>query len=466
MNEKEDNIKIITGDPKKAILKLSWPTMISMLLTMLYNIVDIIWISGLGPDYLSTMGFIMPLFLILTGFGSSLGAGANSLIARYIGANNIKQANNAALHGILLSIILSVILTTILLLFMPQILMCLGVGNVLKYAMEYSYIVFGALFIFIFFNVASAIFRSEGDVKRATISIAITAVLNIILDPILIYVCGWGMIGAAWATVISVTLTSLIMAYWIWYKQDLFLDLSLKNFSFEKKMIYDELQVAFPSFLQTLLISGLAIIINMMLVEVGGTNAVGVYSASLNIIQLANIPLLGIGMAVLTVSGIAYGACDYENLKTTLNYSLKISFLLSLAMGVFMVVFSSQIASIFTYSDASTALAPYVSDSIKILSFYVVAIPLGLMSSMIFQGMGKGIYALIFTFLRVLVLQGIFAYIFSFVIGWGVIGIYVGLILGCFTGSVLAYIWVIIIIKRFGENLNSNNLTSENESVQ
>ena len=87
-NEKNKNIEIITGDPKKAIRKLSIPMMLSMVLIMMYNLADSIWVAGLGPDALAAIGFITPLFMVLIGLGHGIGAGANSLIARNIGAEN------------------------------------------------------------------------------------------------------------------------------------------------------------------------------------------------------------------------------------------------------------------------------------------------------------------------------------------------------------------------------------------
>ena len=186
MANKSKNIEMITGDPKKAIVKLALPMMVSMLLIMLYIIADSIWVAGLGADALAAVGFITPLFMVLVGLGNGIGAGANSLIARYIGAGNIKQANNAGLHGILLAIIVSVIFTVIIDVFMVPILKFMGAGNTIQYAMDYSYIIFGFLFVFVYSGVASAIFRSEGDMRRATIAIAVTAILNIILDPVFI----------------------------------------------------------------------------------------------------------------------------------------------------------------------------------------------------------------------------------------------------------------------------------------
>ena len=448
---KSKNIEMITGDPKKAIIKLAVPMMISMLLIMLYNIADSVWVAGLGGDARAAIGFITPLFMVLVGLGNGIGAGANSLIARNIGAKNHAQANNAALHAIVLSVIVSVVFTILIEAFMVPILKFMGAGSTIGYAMNYSYIIFGFLLIFVYSGVASAIFRSEGDMRRATIAIAITAILNIILDPIFIYVLNFGIEGAAWATVISATLSCIIMSYWIWGKKDLYLDLSPKNFSYSSKIMIDTLQVAIPSTLETIIFSALAIIINSMLVVASGTDAVAVYTASMRIVQLAMIPLIGIGTAVLTVAGVAYGAHNYKNLQTAHSYSIKIGFAISVLLGLLMFIFSSQIAAMFSYTEASAVLAPEIATAISVLSLFVLAIPHGIMSSMMFQGVGKGTYSLLITLLRSLILETVFAYIFCFIFGWGVVGIYSGVIIGCFVGGTIGYIWAKFFIRKFRE---------------
>ena len=447
--EKSKNIEMITGDPKKAIVKLAIPMMVSMLLIMLYNIADSIWVAGLGADALAAVGFITPLFMVLVGLGNGIGAGANSLIARYIGAGNVDEANNAGLHGILLAVVISVIFTVIIEVFMVQILKMMGAGSTIQYAMDYSYIIFGFLIIFVYSGVASAIFRSEGDMRRATIAIAVTAVLNIILDPVFIYVLNFGIAGAAWATVISATMSCVVMSYWIWGKKDLYLDLSLKNFHYSNRMIVDNLQVAIPSTLESLVFSILAIIINSMLVLAADTTAVAVYTASMRIVQLAMIPLIGLGTAVLTVAGVAYGARNYKNLKTSHSYAIKLGFAISIALGAVMFIFSSQIATMFSYTEASAALSPQIAQAISVLSLFVLAIPHGMMSSMVFQGVGKGTYSLLITLLRSLILESVFAYLFCFIFGWGLTGIYAGVVFGCFVGGTVGYIWAKIFISRF-----------------
>ena len=451
MAKKNKNIEMITGDPKKAIVKLALPMMLSMLLIMLYNIADSIWVAGLGAEALAAIGFITPLFMVLVGLGNGIGAGANSLIARYIGAKNYDQANNAGLHGIVLSVIVSAIFTILIEGFMVPILQFMGAGDTIQYAMDYSYIIFGFLFIFVYSGVASAIFRSEGDMRRATIAIAVTAIMNIILDPVFIYVLNFGISGAAWATVISATMSCLVMSYWIWGKKDLFLDLSPSNFHYESSMMLDTLQVAIPSTLENIVFSALAVIINSMLVLAAGTTAVAVYTASMRIVQLSMIPLIGIGTAVLTVAGVAYGAHNHVNLKTAHSYSIKLGFAVSILLGIIMFVFSTQIATLFSYTEASAALSPQIATAISVLSLFVLAIPHGIMSSMMFQGVGKGIYSLLITLLRSLILETVFAYLFCFIFGWGLPGIYGGVVFGCFVGGTVGYIWAKFFIKKFTE---------------
>ena len=447
--EKSKNIEMITGDPKKAIVKLAIPMMVSMLLIMLYNIADSIWVAGLGADALAAVGFITPLFMVLVGLGNGIGAGANSLIARNIGAKNRAGANNAALHAIVLSIIVSVIFTILIEVFMVPILQFMGAGDTIQYAMDYSYIIFGFLFIFVYSGVASAIFRSEGDMRRATIAIAVTAIMNIILDPVFIYMLNFGIAGAAWATVISAILSCLVMSYWIWGKKDLYLDLSPKNFDYSTQIMVDTLQVAIPSTLENIVFSALAIIINSMLVLAAGTTAVAVYTASMRIVQLCMIPLIGIGTAVLTVAGVAYGAHNYKNLQTAHSYSIKIGFIVSIALGAIMFVFSNQIATVFAYTSASATLAPQIATALSVLTLFVLAIPHGIMSSMMFQGVGKGTYSLLITLLRSLILESVFAYLFCFIFGWGLTGIYAGVVFGCFVGGTVGYIWAKFFIRKF-----------------
>ena len=195
--EKNSNIEMITGDPKKAINKLALPIIASMLLIMANNIIDSIWVAGLGAEPLAALGYVTPLFMILIGIGNGIGAGGNSLISRYIGAENHKSANNAAIHNFILGVIISIAVSAILLGLLKPLLIVMGAEAVLSYAMEYGIVIFSFSFAMLLPPIFGGAFRAEGDVKRATLPLAITAITNMCIDPIFIYTLNLGVAGAA-----------------------------------------------------------------------------------------------------------------------------------------------------------------------------------------------------------------------------------------------------------------------------
>ena len=128
-----------------------------------------------------------------------------------------------------------------------------------------------------------------------------------------------------------------------------------------------------------------------------------------------------------------------------------------------MIVFSSPIATIFSYSNKSVGLTPQIASTISILSLYVIALPHGLMSNSLFQAIGKGLSSLILTIIRALLLQLVFAYLFCFTFGWGLNGIYAGMIFGAFIGSLIGYIWAKIFIIN---KLEKRHLKSVHEIIK
>ena len=441
-----ENIELIRNNPKKAVLKLSFPIFIMLIISMVYNLIDTVWVSGLGPNALSAMAFVSPIYMLLVSIGAGIGTAASSLISISIGANDHKHANNVGLHAILLGGILSIIPALLILFFMKPILILIGAGNVLNYAMDYSFIIFIFIFVFIYSSIGSSFFRAEGNVKRATRAVFLSSILNIILDPIFIYTLNLGMKGAALSTVVSVLISCIIMAYWIWIKKDNYLELTYKHFKLDLNIIKDIMGLAIPSTLEITVISALTLLINLMITQASNSVSVGVFTVSMQVVQFTVIPLNAIATALLTVAGVAYGANNFKNLKTAHSFCIRIGFVLAIVSAIIMIIFSSPIATIFSYSNKSAELTPLIASTISILSLYVIAIPHGLMSSALFKAIGKGLYSLILTIIRSLLLEIVCAYLFCFTFGWGLNGIYAGIIIGCFLGSVVGYIWAKIFI--------------------
>jgi len=377
---------------------------------------------------------------MVIGLGNGLGAGANSLISWCIGAKNKKGSDNAAIHSIILTITLSVVLTLFILIFLKDILLTMGAGESLTLAVQYGQIVFGGLIFLIFTSVASGILRAEGDVKRPMYAMLATAILNIILDPIFIYYFGWGVSGAAVATVISASIASVLIFYWLLLKRDTYVSLSRKDFNTSWNVIKDILLVGLPASAEFFVMSILGIVVNIMLVLTGGTEAVAVYTAGWRVVMIAMIPAIGIGTAAITVAGAAYGSRRYNNISTALNYSAKLAIGIASITGLIIYFFASNIA----YSYQSAMMTPSIAAFLQVMCLFLIIVPLGITASSVFQGMGKGLTSLILTVIReVLFIQ----YFLSFVLGIGEHGIWWGIIIGGAFGCAIAFIWATRYIK-------------------
>ena len=446
--EKNENVEMITGDPKKAINKLSVPIIASMFLIFANNIIDSIWVAGLGPEPLAALGYVTPLFMIMVGFGNGLGAGGNSLISRYIGAENKKSANNAAIHNLILSAVVSVIITIIFLTFLKPLLMMMGASSVIDYAMDYAFIIFAWTIGLLMPPIVGGAFRAEGDIKRATLPIALAAIINMILDPIFIYALNMGIKGAAWATAIGPFISLLLMFYWIFVKKDTYLSYNFKNFHNDLTMYKDILVVGIPASLEQLVLSVLTIFVNFMLTIVSGPIAVAVYTAGWRIVNIGMLPAIGVGTAAISVAGVAFGARKYENLRVVARYAVKVALIASIIVCIILIVFSNQIAYIFSYSESSAELAPLIASFLQIMSLFILYVPFGASSGNVFQGVGKGTISFLLTTFREFILVLIFAYLLGFTFHMGEFGIYCGMLLGGGIGSLICYACIELYINK------------------
>jgi len=448
--EKEETagVSLLLGEPEKAIRKLSGPLIIAMMLYSTYNIVNAIWVAGLGSDALAAVGFISPLFLVLIGLGNGLGAGTTSAIARKIGAGDLPGANNAAVHAIILTVIISALVTIPLVIWTTDIALLFGAGKTAELCGEYGRVVFGSTILLLLTSVGSAILRAEGDTKRAMYLMALSALMNMVLDPLLIYTAGMGIAGAAWGMVISQVFVAVVLVYWFFGKKDTYISVSRSSFAYQKQTMRDILGVGIPASLEFFLMSLLAIIINGLLVSVAGTDAVAVYAAGWRVVIFAIIPLAAIGTSVISVAGAAFGGRRYEKLPIILNYSVKTGLMVAISLSVITWVFANQIASIFTYSPESIHLAPSIAAFLATMCFFYPFVPPGIMSGSLFQGVGKGITSLTLNVFRNLLFIAVFAYLFGIVLGYGEHGIWWGIVAGDILGGTLAIIWAKVYLSR------------------
>ena len=217
-------VKTLLGDPKKAIIRLAIPMIIAMSVQTIYNFVDALWVSGFGSKLftaatvmgtgklaLAAIGFVLPFYMMAVSISTGIGVGGSSAVSRRIGARDKEGADNVAIHSIIITLLISVVYTTIFYLFADEMFEIIGAGGSLELAISYGRIIFGGSIIIFFINIATALLRGEGDAKRAMYALVFGAGLNIILDPIFIFTFRLGVAGAAYATILSMFITSLIL---------------------------------------------------------------------------------------------------------------------------------------------------------------------------------------------------------------------------------------------------------------
>jgi putative MATE family efflux protein len=445
--EETDGVRTLLGDPKKAIITLAWPMIAAMSVQTIYNLVDAVWVSGLGADALAAIGFVFPFFFMAMALSNGLGIGAGSALSRRIGTRDKAGADNVAVHTICIMALTVVVFTVPLFVFTEELFALIGAGKTLGMAVAYGRIIFaGSLFIF-FTNIANAILRGEGDAKRAMYAMALGAGLNIVLDPIFIYTFGLGVAGAAWATILSLGITSVIMLNWLLFKKDTYVSFDFHDFHCDWKIVKDIFGVGLPAAAMQLSLSFTMLILNVIIVMVGGTDGVAIYSTGWRVASIAVLPTIGIATAVVPVTGAAFGARSFEKVSIAHLYAIKIGFLMEIAIAVATFVLAPQIAAIFTQVEAAAHIAPDLTLFLRIICLFYPAISFGMLSSSVFQGTGKGMYALLVTILRTIVLTPLLAVIFAFYLEWGLVGVWWGLVAANITGTAVAFVWARLYIR-------------------
>ena len=447
-NDNLDNVDVMLGNPKKALIKMSIPLIVSLIITSFYNLIDAAWVSGLGADALAGVGFFTPIFMILVGFGNGLGSGAAFAISKYVGEENKIKADNASIHSILIDIIISIIITVILLVFLNPILNIMGAGQTIGYATDYGVIIIlGSIFI-ILSNALYGIFRGEGDTTRPMYAMIASAVLNMILDPIFIYTFNLGVKGAAIATLISAVFVIAILIYWFYIKKDTFLHPTLANFNFKRDISTDIVKVGIPASVQLLNNAFFAAVFSALLTYVGSTDSVAVYSTGWRIVTIGTTPLLAIGTALISVIAANYGAKNYKNIQIAHRYAMKVSIVISVGVMVLTNVFAGDIAGIFASSGSSTRILPELTSFLVWIVIYYPTMAVGVASTYVFQGIGKGITAMFQTILRETGFTIFFAVLLGVVLSYGGWGAWMGIVLGEVESNNITMVWADWQIKK------------------
>ncbi|RCW54185.1 MATE family efflux transporter [Halanaerobium sp. ST460_2HS_T2] len=386
------------------LMRLSIPSIIAMAIQALYNVVDSIYVGRISTDALSALSLAFPVQIILIGIGVGTGVGASSLISRRLGENNNHAAVNAAEHSIMLSIFYGVIVAILGFLFSDQILQLFtDKVNLIRMGSEYIKIILIGSIAMFFPMISNNILRGEGNTFTPMIAMLIGSVLNIILDPFLIFGI-WifpemGVAGAAIATVAARIISGSFLIYILLFSKKNELQISLKDFSFDFKIIRDIYIVGFPAMVMQFLASFMLGGMNKILAGFGSTAiaAAGIY---FRLQSFVFMPVFGLNQGYMPIMGYNYGHNNPERMKKTFKSALLVAITFTTTGFI---IFQTVPGLLIKMFNSDPELLRIGTNALKKISIAFPVIGPAIIISTTFQALGNGFPSLIFSFLRQIV---------------------------------------------------------------
>jgi len=332
--------------------KYYWPAFTGAIIHTLYNIVDRIFIGqGVGAEALAGLTSVFPIMLILMAFGMLVGMGSGVRISLNLGKKNVKRAEHVLGNALMLCLTFAVVLSIGAFAVKTPLLQLFGVSsNTMGYANDYlDIILLGSVFNMTGFALNNII-RSEGNARIAMFSMIISAGLNLILDPIFIFVLDMGVQGAALATVISQFFLFVWVIYHFLNKHSV-IKLRWPNFKPNIEIIVYIITIGFAPFAMQLAASVVQGTSNAQLVRYGGDLAVGSMGVIMSVSMLFLMAVFALNMASQPIVSFNYGAEDYKRVKQTLMLTLKLSTIIAICGGIFVELFPSTIARMFNHDN-------------------------------------------------------------------------------------------------------------------
>ena len=384
----DKRIKLLKDEPvSKAVNRMSLPAIIGLLVMAVYNIVDTMFVAWLGTEATGATQVVFPIMMLISSVGLTFGIGGGSYISRLLGSGENKKANKVATVSIGTTLILGVVCTVLGVVFLEPLLGFFGASDsVMSMSKDYGlFIVLGSIFTMSNMTLNNML-RGEGSAKLSMIGMMVGAILNIILDPILIFVLDWGIAGAAIATSFSqlVTFVILISRY---LNHHSVAKINIKYFKPTKDIYKEILKIGVPTFFRQLLVSVSLGILNNGAVIHGGDDLLAAIGLVFKVYMMPMYVLFGIGQGFQPVIGYNFGAKNKKRVLDTLKHGIKLSFIVAVVSCIILMVFPSGILSIFKPAEG---VLVYGVQGLRYYSIVLILLSFTNSIGIFYQAIGKG----------------------------------------------------------------------------
>lgn len=459
----------------KLLLTFSIPCVISMLINSVYNIVDQIFIGkGVGTLGNAATNVIFPLVIMFNAIAGLIGNGAAANLSLKLGEGDKKSAAKSIGSSITLTLIVSLVVSVIAYIMIPKLVYFFGcTGSVYKYAVDYGRIVIiGAPFM-IMYSSMSSIIRADGSPAYSMVMLVVGAIINIILDPIFIFIFRLGVSGGAIATVIG-QVVSFIIAFAYFFKVKS-VTLKKKYFKIDKDILR-VLSLGLSSFITQMTILVLFVFMNNMMTKLGAVTKFGsdiplsVYGVISKINSLYISTVLGISIGAQPIIGFNYGAGNEERVKETIRKVLIINFIVGIIFNIIFILFPRELASVFISStDPSYELFMEFAELMCHSFLLVICLnALEMTTSIVIQSVGNVFKSTAVSFIRQIILLIPISLVLAFGFNKGLYGV---MYAGCIADAICFVITSFILLSEYKKlgikeskkmNLEANTSNSYN----
>ncbi|OQY34186.1 MAG: hypothetical protein B6241_05730 [Spirochaetaceae bacterium 4572_59] len=447
MSDKKEIFDMFEGPVRPVLIRLSLPILAGMFFQLLYNIVDTIFVSRIDladPSYVGGVGLIFPLVFLFIALGNGLSIGVSSLVARAIGEKNHEVLDKTAESGFLIGIILSILTIVLVLIWGKDLVSMLGATGD-YYTHGYNYLIYllpSALFIFTSSSLIG-ILQGEGLMKHVMNAMILGTVINIILDPILIFLLNMDVRGAALATAIGQG-ASFIYVFTVFLKNRSSIRIEWKISNISRNVLGKIVAIGLPQAMGMIMMAIATLFYNRLVVQIDPL-AMTAFSLFGRLEQLVLMPGFALGAAVITMVGQNAGRGRFDRIRDIMYNTWLIGISTTIILALLMMAAASRIYP--NFSELDTVVDYAVRQTYTMELLYIFALT-GITNRNFFQGIGSPVPALLLTLLRTILLSLPLAYLYVKGFGMGIEGVWWGMNTGTILTGVFSIFLVIHSIKR------------------
>lgn len=430
----------------KLIVQQAVPAAIGFLVMSIYMIVDTIFVGHwVGPMGIAAITVVLPISFLIASVGMSIGIGGASIISRALGSDDEEQAGLVFGNQIIMNMSCAFLFVGAGFFFEDELLLLFGAqGNILPFAKEYFQIILLGVPFLSWAMMSNHVIRAEGFPKTAMNVMLLPAILNLILDPIFISVFNWGLVGAAYATILSYMLSaSYTLWFFIYGKSDL--RIKRQNLILNTTVVQEITALGFVSLVRQGVISLLSIVLNNALYVYGSETYVSVYGIVNRVMMFAMFPVTGITQGFLPITSYNFGAKQYDRVREVIRKSILYGTFLATLIYVAILSLKLPIVKLFSSDAAILAATPHALTIVFMATPFILT---QLIGTSYYQAIGRARPALLLTLTK----QGFFLIPLLFILPpyWGLDGIWYAFPIADIASTIVTFLFLRHAYKSLG----------------